>query len=123
MGRLDAGKSNGTSYRGGEEEAPKKAKHVWAKVKGPTAAMVAYCQRLGWTVIGNTEIRTDQGEVLDLLLDSPAAVKLEVARVVNRWRWRNLEEQMPQLKKGGSGAGPLMEPITKLLKTKANNED
>ena len=101
----------------------RKAKNVWATVKGPAAAMVASCQRLGWTVIGSTEIRTDQGEVLDLLLDSPAAVKLEVTRAVKRWRWRNLEVQMPQLKKGGSGAGALMEPITKLLKSKANNED
>ena len=29
---------------------------------------------------------------------------------------------MPQLKKGGSGAGALMEPITKLLKSKENTE-
>ena len=101
----------------------RKAKNVWATVKGPAAAMVASCQRLGWTVIGSTEIRTDQGEVLDLLLDSPAAVKLEVTRAVKRWRWRNLEVQIPQLKKGRSGAGALMEPITKLLKSKANNED
>ena len=74
-------------------------------------------------MIDSTEIRTDQGETLDLLRDPPAAVKLEVARAVKRWRWRNLEEQMPQLKKGGSGAGALMEPIVKLLKSKANNED
>ena len=30
---------------------------------------------------------------------------------------------MPQLKKGGSGAGALMEPINKLLTSKVNNED
>ena len=47
----------------------KKAKRVWAVVKGPAAAMVASCQRLGWTVIGSTEICTDQGEALVLLLD------------------------------------------------------
>ena len=101
----------------------KKAKNVWAVVKGPAAAMVASCHRLGWTVISSTELRTDQGETLDLLLDSPAAVKLEIARAVKRWRWRNIEEKMPQLKKGGSGSGALMEPITKLLKSKSNNED
>ena len=60
----------------------KKAKNVWAVVKGPAAAMVALCQRLGWTVIGSTEIRTDQGETLDLLRDSPAAAELDVARAV-----------------------------------------
>ena len=85
--------------------------------------MVASCQRMGWTAISSTELRTDQGESLDMLLDSPAAVKLEVVRAVKRWRWRRLEVQMPQLKKGGSGAGALMEPITKLLKSRANNEN
>ena len=100
----------------------RKAKNTWAKVKGPAAAMVASCYRLGWTVVSGTELLTDQGETLDLLLDSPAAVKLEVARAVKRWRWRNLETLMPQLKKGGSGVGALMEPIAKLLKSKDNNE-
>ena len=76
----------------------KKSKNTWAKVKGPAAAMVASCRRLGWTVISSTELRTDQGETLDLLLDSPAAVKLEVVRAVKRWRWRNVEANMPQLK-------------------------
>ena len=100
----------------------KKAKNIWAKVKGPAAAMVASCRRLGWTVISSTEILTDQGLTLDLHRDSPAAVKNEVARAVKRWRWRNLEALMPQLKKGGSGVGALMEPITKLLKSKENTE-
>ena len=100
----------------------RKANNTWAKVKGPAAAMVASCYRLGWSVVSGTELLTDQGETLDLLLDSPAAVKLEVARAVKRWRWRNLETLMPQLKKGGSGVGALMEPITKLLKSKDNNE-
>ena len=101
----------------------RKAKNVWAKVKGPAAAMVASCQRLGWTSVSSTMLRTDQGELLDLLLDSPAAVKLEVARAVKRWRWRNIEDKMPQLEKVGSGAGAMMEPITKLLKSKANDEE
>ena len=61
---------------------------------------------------------------MDLLLDPPAVVKPEVARAVKRWRWRNVEAKMTQLKKGGgSGAGAPMEPITKLLKSKANNEE
>ena len=85
--------------------------------------MVASCRRLGWTVVNSTELRTDQGETLHLNLDSPAAVKLEVARAVKRWRWRNVEAKLPQLKKGGSGTGALMEPITKLLKSKANSEE
>ena len=79
----------------------KKAKNIWAKAKGPAAAMIVSCRRLGWTVISSTEIRTDQGDTLDLLLDSPADVKNEVARAVKRWGWRNLEVLMPQLQKGG----------------------
>ena len=62
----------------------KKAKNTWAKVKGPAAAMVASCRRLGWTVVRTIELRTDQGETLDLFLDSLVAVKLEVARAVKR---------------------------------------
>ena len=85
--------------------------------------MVASSRRLGWTVISSTELQTDQGDTLDLLLDSPAAVTLEVARAAKRWRWKNCETLMPQLKKGGSGAGALMEPIIKLLKSKDNNEE
>ena len=34
-----------------------------------------------------------------------------------------MEAKLPQLRKGGSGTGALMEPITKLLKSQANNED
>jgi len=101
----------------------RKARNPWAKVKGPASAMVASCRRLGWIVVNSTELRTDRGETLQLNLDSPAAAKLEIARVVKRWRWRNVEAKMPQLKKGGSGMGALMEPITKLLKSRATSED
>ena len=69
------------------------------KGKGHVAAMVASCRRLGWTVVISTELRTDQGETLDLHLDSSAAVKLEVVRAVKRWRWRSIEAKMPQLRK------------------------
>lgn len=77
----------------------KKTKNTWAKVKGPAAAMVASRQRLGWAVVSSTELRTDRAETLDLCMDSPAAVKLEVARAVKRWRWRNVEAKLPQLRK------------------------
>ena len=113
---MDARESHGKAKA---KQKLKKAKNTWAKVKGPAAAMVASCQRLGWTVISSSELRTDQGDILDFHADSPAAVKLEVIRAVKRWRWRNVEARLPQLRKGGSGAGALMEPITKLLKSKA----
>ena len=84
----------------------KRAKSPWATVKGPAAPMVASCQRLGWTVVSSTELRTDQGETLFLHLDPPAAVRLEVARAVKRWRCRNVEANMPQLKKVAVARGP-----------------
>ena len=84
----------------------RKAKNPWAKVKGPAAAMVAFCYRLGWTVVSSTELRTDHGETLDLLLDPPTADKLEVARAVKRWRWMNIEVNMPQLKRGAAEQDP-----------------
>ena len=59
----------------------------------------------------------------DALTHSPAAIKLEVAWAVKRWRWRNVEAKTPQHQKGGSGTGALMEPIAKLLKSIANSED
>ena len=54
--------------------------------------MVASSQRLGWTVVSSTELQASQGEVLDLLLDSPAVVKLELARAVNKVE---MEEEEP----------------------------
>ena len=100
----------------------KKAKNIWAVVKGPTVAMVASCTRLGWKVNSSTSLTTDLGDSLDLLLDPPAVVKLEVTKAVKRWRWRNLEKLMPQLARGGSGVGALMEPVHALLKSKENSE-
>ncbi len=78
-------------------------KNRWSKFTAPAAAMLPSCRTNGWTVVNSTQLRTDQNEPLDLMLDPPAAVKLEVARAVKRWRWRNVEAKMPQLKKGGSG--------------------
>lgn len=74
-------------------------------------------------MISSTELLTDQGETLDLLLDPLAVVKNEVTKAVQRWRWRDVEVKIPQLKKGGSGAGALMEPLWKLLRPKANDKE
>ena len=81
------------------------------------------CKRLRWEVVSSTEVRTDHGKVLDLLLDPPAVVKTEVIRAVRRWRWRNMKRSMPELSRGGSGVGALMEPVWSLLKPRANNEE
>ena len=81
------------------------------------------CQRLRWTVEGAARIITDEGIVLQLNLDSPAAVVREVKAAVVRWRWRNVEVLLPRLTRDGSGAGALMTPIWQLLRSKQNDED
>ena len=52
------------------KQRQRKAKNVWAKVKGLAVAMVASCRRLGWSVVNSTELRTDQGETLTRRLPS-----------------------------------------------------
>ena len=86
----------------------RKAKNIWAVVKGPAAAMVASCHRLVWKVNSGTSLRTDREEPIDLLLDPPAVVKFKVIEA--------------QLARGGSGAGALMEPIYALLRSKENSD-
>ena len=62
----------------------------WSVVYGPAAAFVATCERLGWKVISETTVETDQGRVIDMLLDPPKVVELEVDAAVRRWRWRRI---------------------------------
>ena len=99
------------------------AKNKWAVCYGPGAAMVMTCRRLGWTVRSATKLITDTGELLDLILDPPKVVVNQVYAAVQRWRWRRVERQLPQLKSKGTGRGPLIEPLWQLLKpnTKEHN--
>ena len=89
--------------------------------KGPRIALVATCRRLRWVVKDAVNIVTDDGKELQPHLDSPAAVCNKVKMAVRRWRWRALETSMPQLAKGGNGAGALMAPVWNLLKPKQND--
>ena len=43
--------------------------HIWARVRGPGAAMVASCARLGWSVTDAFSLVTDQGKLLHLRID------------------------------------------------------
>ena len=100
-----------------------KARNVWAICRGPGTALIATCRRLKWVVKDAVSIITDDGKVLQLHLDPPAAIAIQVKLAVKRWRWRNLERTMPQLAKGGSGSGALMALVWKLLKSKQNDEE
>ena len=100
--RLPRDSLHGTVAKG--KRQLEKAKDCWAACRGPGIAFVATCRRLRWVVKDVVDIVTDDGEELQLHLDSPAAVGNQVQLAVKRWRWRALEN-MPQLAKGASGAG------------------
>ena len=100
-----------------------KARNVWSICRGPGTAFIATCRRLKWIVKHVVTVIIDDGKVLQFNLDPPAAVAIQVKLAVKRWRWRNLERTMPQLARGGSGNGALMDPVWKLLKSRQNDED
>ena len=59
----------------------KKAKNIWAVVKGPTAAMVASCTRLGWKVNSSTSLTTDLGTLLIFYLTLLRLSSLRLAKL------------------------------------------
>ena len=91
--------------------------------RGPGAVLIATRRRLGWEVLDAVNVVSDEGKLLQLSLDSPAAVANSVNWVVKRWRWRNHEKTLSQPAKGDSGAGALMAAIWKLLNSKQNDEE
>ena len=97
-----------------------KATNARAVCCGPGAAFVATCSRLRWSVVDALSLVTDTGKALNLKLDPPAVVIREVKLAVQRWRWRNVEQYLTHLKRGGSGRGALMEPIWSLLRSSQN---
>jgi hypothetical protein len=99
-----------------------KATNKWAVVYGPGAAMVMTCSRLQWTIISATKLITDTGDLLDLALDPPKVIVTHCFASVQRWRWRRIEINLPQLAANGSGRGPIMEPVWQLLRTKTKEE-
>ena len=99
------------------------AKNQWLATYGPGAAYVLTCWRLQWEVIDVARLRTDQGELLDLRFDPPAVIIQQCHLAVQRWRWRRLEKVFPHLAATGSGRGPLIEPIWKVLQPKARTAD
>ena len=98
-----------------------KARSPWAVCKGPGAAFVATCRRLGCKVIDAVTLTTDDGKLMQLQLDSPAAVANQDKLAVKRWRWswRNLERTLPPLAKAGNGAGALMSRNIELAEVEA----
>ena len=69
----------------------------WAVVHGPAAATVATARRIAWEIRDGTTFVTDQGRVLDLEVDPPAVVRLEVYAAVSRWRLRKIAASLPHV--------------------------
>ena len=82
---------------------------MWAKVTGPTTAVVATARRLGWVFITPSSIRTDVGRVIDLTLDPPIAVAWEAKAAVRRWRNARIRVAFPSM---APGLPDCAEPLT-----------
>ena len=95
------GLSLGECMRRATQATTARGSKVWSAVTGPFAAVAASAARLGWVYVSGLSFRTDAGEVVDLVVDSPQAVKLRVRRSVARWRARRIDEQLPFLRLGG----------------------
>ena len=70
----------------------------WAKVTGPASAIILTLRRIGWALIDEKTISTDEGQIIDLLLDPPAVTVKAVRNGVRRCRLRNIMEQLPTVK-------------------------
>ena len=87
----------------------------WSVCYGPAAAFVATCGRLKWRVINAFKVVTDLGREIDMILDPPKAVVLEVDEAVRRWRWRRIVKYTEGGDAEVAGRGAFMEPIWWLL--------
>lgn len=83
------------------------------------AAFAASAARLLWAIVDAVKRITGRGRELNLAVDSPAAIKLEVDQSVRRWRWRNVERKHASLDSGGWGSSVCMEPIWKQLRLRS----
>ena len=97
---------------------------VWARVTGPAAAAVASASRIGWTFRHDATILSDDGAIIDLAVDSPAAVVDAVRGAVRRWRVRRLGALLPDLiprdpdlVAPGGGAGPTRRHVLDFART------
>ena len=67
-----------------------RAKRQWSVVRGPVAAFVATANRIGWKVMGATQVIDENGVSVSFIDDSPDAIRLRVKAAVERWRMENV---------------------------------
>ena len=80
----------------------------WNRVRGPIAATIATCARIGWTVVNATKLLSHTGRVFDLEVDPPVVVREAANDAVKLWRWQRIERE-PSLKSATAAAEAAME--------------
>ena len=83
------------------QEKLEEAKNKWGSVRGPIAATILTARQLGWPFSSPSDIITDNGDKLDLTIDSPAFVGQMVTEAVRRFIAEEIETAFPTLKGGG----------------------
>ena len=80
-----------------------KAKRVWHVVRGPAAALVVTCSRIGWRVNSAHLITTHEGRQLDLTVDPPAVIEQHARYAVQYWRENNIRKSLGTHSNPGDG--------------------
>jgi len=70
---------------------------IWQLVTGPVAALVGSLWRIGWTILKPHLLVSDDGSLLDLTKDPPAAVCAEAKRSIHRWQFARVLKLHPHL--------------------------
>ena len=70
---------------------------VWSRVHGPTTALIASIERIGWHMPSATDMVSDEGQIFDLLLDPPVAIVNACKDSVRKWRIRAAGNILPGL--------------------------
>ena len=68
---------------------------MWGTVSGPCKALVATCQRLGWTTSNGRVFRDDIGVEWDVAVDPPQAVNAAAKRTVARTNLDGVLKELP----------------------------